>query len=116
MAVTTEQCLRGSYKLAWKVNMTLDAGKGGVRSSARRLLRRLDWTGLDWRAFYEDCVDCHCNKMCFGRALSLPASAAAGWTNFGSIGEINQQPSSGVVSELVLIRVAVTTNPSPHYS
>ena len=40
------------------------------------------------------------------------ANASSGWTNFGPITELNQQPTAGLGSELVFINVAVTSNPS----
>ena len=43
---------------------------------------------------------------------SQSANAAAGWTNFGAIGEINQNPSITPGIEMVFIKVAVTSNPS----
>jgi hypothetical protein len=39
------------------------------------------------------------------------ANAAAGWTDFGSIIEFNQQPSTVPGNEALFIRVSVTTNP-----
>lgn len=43
---------------------------------------------------------------------SGPSLAAAGWTNSGTIGEINQQGSTTPGSEMVFVKVSVTTNPS----
>ncbi len=44
--------------------------------------------------------------------FSQPATAAAGWTDFGAIGEINQQGSTTPGNEMVFVTIAVTTNPS----
>jgi len=44
--------------------------------------------------------------------VSQSANAASGWTNFGTIGAINQQPITTPGSEMVFINVSVSTNPS----
>lgn len=48
----------------------------------------------------------------FVGGLSQPASAAAGWTDFGTIGEMNQQGSTTPGNEMVFVNVGVTSNPS----
>ena len=50
--------------------------------------------------------------MCSLAGFPQPAEAAAGWTNFGTIGYINQQPSTTPGNEMVFIQVSVTSNPS----
>jgi len=45
-------------------------------------------------------------------AASGIARAGSGWTDFGSIIEFNQQPSTTPGSEALFIRVSVTSNPS----
>lgn len=45
-------------------------------------------------------------------AMAQPLSAAAGWTNYGTIGEINQQGSTTPGNEMVFVQVSVTSNPS----
>jgi len=40
------------------------------------------------------------------------ANAAAGWTDFGTIIELNQNPANGPGNELLFMRISVTTNPS----
>lgn len=44
--------------------------------------------------------------------FSQPANAAAGWTNFGPIVEINQNPSVPPGDAMVFVKVSVTSNPS----
>lgn len=44
--------------------------------------------------------------------VAHPTSAAAGWTNYGIIGEINQQGSTTPGNEMVFVQVSVTSNPS----
>ena len=41
-----------------------------------------------------------------------PATAAAGWTDFGSIGEFNQQGSTTPGNEMLFLRISSTSNPS----
>jgi hypothetical protein len=46
-------------------------------------------------------------------SASDPALAAAGWTDFGPITELNQQPAFGTPGAgLILVEVEVTSNPS----
>jgi hypothetical protein len=45
-------------------------------------------------------------------STSHVAHAAAGWTDFGSIIEFNQNPPGGNGMELLFIRATVTSNPS----
>jgi hypothetical protein len=44
--------------------------------------------------------------------LSPQSFAAAGWTDYGTLVELNQNPPGGVGNELLFMRVSVTTNPS----
>lgn len=44
--------------------------------------------------------------------LPLICSAAAGWTDFGQVSNLNQQPASGAAPGIVLINVSTTANPS----
>jgi hypothetical protein len=43
---------------------------------------------------------------------STAAVAASGWTDFGAVSQLNQQPVAGIGSELVFVNVSVTSNPS----
>lgn len=45
-------------------------------------------------------------------AVANTAAAAAGWTDFGSITSLNQQPATGAGANLVFVDASVTTNPS----
>jgi hypothetical protein len=47
--------------------------------------------------------------MVFG---SLSAHAAAGWTDFGTISMLNQQPSLGNAPDMVFFNLSVSTSPS----
>ena len=45
--------------------------------------------------------------------VAQPAHAAAGWTDFGYITELNQNPPVGVGNELLFMRVSVTPAANP---
>jgi hypothetical protein len=49
--------------------------------------------------------------LCAG-AVAGPASASSGWSDFGLIGEFNQQASVTPGSEMLFLQVSPTTNPS----
>jgi len=50
----------------------------------------------------------------FAGTLVLPimCNAAANWTDFGQVSNLNQQPASGAAPGIVLINVSTTSNPS----
>lgn len=50
--------------------------------------------------------------LCASIGFAHSTQAAAGWTNYGTIGEINQQGSTTPGNEMVFVQVAVTSNPS----
>jgi hypothetical protein len=43
---------------------------------------------------------------------SLSARAASGWTDFGTISRLNQQPSTGAGADMVFFTLSNTANPS----
>jgi hypothetical protein len=45
-------------------------------------------------------------------AAMAPASASSGWSDYGLIGEFNQQASVTPGSEMLFLQVSPTTNPS----
>lgn len=57
----------------------------------------------------------HITELCLSMSLLLvsnAASAAAGWTDSGTITSFNQQPDTGAGADLVFVDVNVTINPS----
>jgi hypothetical protein len=45
-------------------------------------------------------------------AATAPASAAPGWSDYGTIGEFNQQGSVTPGNEMLFLQIAPTSNPS----
>jgi hypothetical protein len=44
--------------------------------------------------------------------LPLICNAAAGWTDFGQVSNLNQQPATGAGAGLVFVNTSTTVNPS----
>ncbi len=51
-------------------------------------------------------------SICASLVVSMPAVAAVGWTGFGQVTRINQQPPTGAGANLVFVDTTVTVNPS----
>ena len=50
---------------------------------------------------------------CGSAAMTPPASAAAGWTDFGTIVELNQNPATTPGNELLFMRISLTPAANP---
>ena len=44
--------------------------------------------------------------------LPVMCNAAAGWTDFGQVSNLNQQPATGAGAGLIFVNVSTTVNPS----
>ena len=50
--------------------------------------------------------------LVLGALMTAPVFAAAGWTDYGTVGEFNQQGNTTPGNEMLFIRASVTSNPS----